>query len=81
MIFARTLAKLVILGSLACALLTPASPQPTLKEAFKGGFLIGAAINPSQFSEQDTRAAEIIKTQFNTISPENALKWQSVHPK
>lgn len=58
-----------------------AQNQPTLKEAFKDYFLIGAALNRNQIFEKDSRGAEIVKTQFNTISPENALKWASVHPK
>lgn len=53
----------------------------TLKEAFKKDFLIGASLNRAQFTEQDVKGAEIVKTQFNTISPENVLKWASVHPK
>jgi endo-1,4-beta-xylanase len=52
----------------------------TLKEAFKGDFLVGAAITERVFSDQDGRAAALVKAQFNTISPENTLKWQSVHP-
>lgn len=52
----------------------------TLKDAFKDDFLIGAAINQSQFEGDSPREAEIIKTQFNTISPENVLKWEAVHP-
>jgi len=55
--------------------------QTTLKDAFKDDFRIGAALNESDFEETDTRAAEIVKTQFNTISPENILKWGPVHPK
>lgn len=56
------------------------SAQTSLKEVFKDYFLIGAAMNRAQFSENDKKSAEIVKTQFNTISPENALKWESVHP-
>ena len=52
----------------------------TLKAAFKNDFLIGAAINRSQFFEEDQRGVPIIKAQFNSISPENVLKWESVHP-
>ncbi len=52
----------------------------TLKAAFKYDFLIGVAINRSQFSEEDQRGVPIIKAQFNSISPENVLKWESVHP-
>ena len=52
----------------------------TLKEAFKNDFCIGAAINQSQFEGDSPREAQIIQSQFNTISPENVLKWESVHP-
>ena len=51
-----------------------------LKEVFKNDFKIGAALNPRHFSEQDIRGAEIVKTNFNTITPENVLKWSLVHP-
>ncbi|HEX4351136.1 MAG TPA: endo-1,4-beta-xylanase, partial [Verrucomicrobiae bacterium] len=52
----------------------------TLKAAYKNDFLIGVAINRSQFSEEDQRGVPIIKAQFDSISPENVLKWESVHP-
>ena len=55
--------------------------QTTLKDAFKDHFLIGAALNRAQIFEKDKTGAKIVKTQFNTISPENILKWESVHPK
>jgi len=54
--------------------------QVTLKEVFREHFLVGAALNQTQFYEEDGRGAAIVKTQFNTISPENILKWESVHP-
>ncbi len=57
------------------------SAQTSLKEAFKDYFLIGAAMNKAQIFEKDSVGAGIVKTQFNTISPENTLKWESVHPK
>ena len=60
--------------------LAAASAQPSLKEAFKDHFLIGAALNENQFTERDTRGAAIVKAQFNTITPENVLKWASIHP-
>lgn len=62
----------------ACAV--NSSAQQTLKDAFKDCFLIGAALNRAQIYEEDGRAVNIIKTQFNTISPENILKWGLVHP-
>src|SRR5262249_17396997 len=53
----------------------------TLKAAFAKDFLIGASINRAQFFEEDKIGAAIVKKQFNTISPENVLKWASIHPK
>lgn len=55
--------------------------QVKLKEVFKDDFMIGAALNKSQFYSEDKIALPIIKKHFNTISPENILKWESVHPK
>jgi endo-1,4-beta-xylanase len=52
----------------------------TLQDAYRGIFRIGVALNQTQFEERDPRANPIIAAQFNTISPENALKWGSVHP-
>ena len=54
--------------------------KPVLKDVNKDSFLIGVAINQRQFSEQDARGVSIITSQFNSISPENVLKWESVHP-
>jgi len=75
---------MVMLMASGCSHPRPASTtraQPTLKEAFAGAFVIGAALNQSQFSEQDVRGAALVKAQFNAISPENILKWESVHPR
>jgi endo-1,4-beta-xylanase len=57
-----------------------AQQKQALKDAFKGSFLIGAAVNSATFTGKDEQAATLIKAQFNTISPENALKWEKVHP-
>ncbi|QJX48938.1 endo-1,4-beta-xylanase [Hymenobacter taeanensis] len=54
--------------------------QPTLKDAFKKDFYVGAALNYRQLNGQDAKATALIKQQFNTISPENLLKWGPVHP-
>ncbi|MEZ4703541.1 MAG: endo-1,4-beta-xylanase [Rhodothermales bacterium] len=54
--------------------------QPTLKRTLEPYFMVGAALNESQFSERDRRDADLVARHFNTITPENALKWQYVHP-
>ena len=56
-----------------------AAKDETLKGNFHGLFRVGVAINAAQFEERDLAADAIIEEQFNTISPENALKWQSLH--
>jgi endo-1,4-beta-xylanase len=70
---------------LALIVLTAAAVQgqttSTLKDAYRGIFRIGAAVNQAQFEERDARGNQIIAAQFNTIGPENTLKWQSVHPR
>ncbi|HEX6717063.1 MAG TPA: endo-1,4-beta-xylanase, partial [Pyrinomonadaceae bacterium] len=43
-------------------------------------FKIGAALNRRQIFEEDERGTEIVRTHFNTITPENILKWALVHP-
>ncbi|MGD0682853.1 MAG: endo-1,4-beta-xylanase [Terracidiphilus sp.] len=57
-----------------------AQAPTSLKEAYRGDFVIGAAINSAQITGQDNSGDAIIVTQFNSISPENCLKWENIHP-
>lgn len=59
---------------------TSAATEATLKDAFRDHFLVGAALNGRQFTGADARGAGIVTAQFNTITPENILKWQYIHP-
>jgi endo-1,4-beta-xylanase len=60
----------------------PPSPAPTtLKDAFAGAFLVGAAINGRQINGADVSGDTLIARHFNSISPENALKWESIEPR
>lgn len=69
------------IASLLVASFTSAAQAPvTLQQAYKGDFYIGAAINAAQITGQDARGDALIAAQFNSISPENALKWENVHP-
>lgn len=69
-----------LIVSLALTVNANAQTQPSLKDAYKGCFLVGAALNPAQFTGQNQPEDAIIEAQFNTISPENVLKWELVHP-
>jgi endo-1,4-beta-xylanase len=57
------------------------SGQPALKDAYSKDFLIGVAVNQSQCAGQDKQGDSIIKANFDSITPENVLKWEFVHPK
>ena len=73
----RTLA---LAGTLAVALAASAQQPTSLKQAFKGDFYVGAAIDRAQAEGQDPIGDPIVASQFNSISPENDLKWIIVHP-
>jgi len=58
----------------------PLHAQTTLKDAYQGSFWIGAALNRAIYTDRDATGAALVKSQFSSITPENDLKWQSVHP-
>ena len=68
--------SLVLTIAMSCA-----AADTTLKDAFKDRFLVGAALNQWQFTDKAPRETAIVLQQFNSISPENVLKWESVHPR
>jgi endo-1,4-beta-xylanase len=55
--------------------------QPALKDAYAGKFLIGAALNDGVVSGRDAGATAIVAQQFNTITAENVMKWEVIHPR
>ena len=56
------------------------SEQPALKDVFKNDFYIGAALSLNQISGNEPDAIALVEKHFNTITPENILKWEEVHP-
>jgi endo-1,4-beta-xylanase len=71
--------KLVFASALALGVALQGA-EPALKDLVPKGMLIGAAINRAQSDEQDKVSDAIVEREFNTISPENILKWGLVHP-
>ncbi len=69
-----------VLCVLLCGAFPVASQQGALKDAFKDSFMIGAALNRRQIFEEDKLGVSIVRTHFNSITPENILKWALVHP-
>lgn len=72
--------KRLALLLLAAGIVQGQTARPALKDAYKGLFHIGAALNTAQFEDRDPLSDPIIESQFDTISPENDLKWQLIHP-
>lgn len=60
-----------------CAEPLPADEVSSLSDAFAAHFRVGVAV--SGFTFQDAPSVELISTHFNHLSPENLLKWSSVH--
>lgn len=77
----RILRRLVLAVVATTVLVAEAQAPVTLKEAYQKAFAIGAAVNSAQFTGQDVRGAALVKVQFNSITPENALKWENIHPR
>jgi len=78
---ASALAALALAGCAPRRASPPAPVPATLKAALAGRFLVGAAINAEVFSGRDTAGARLVREQFSSVTPENALKWESLHPR
>ena len=53
---------------------------PALQDVFKTDFLIGGALNLSLVTGRDPNGAALAVKHFSTVTAENDLKWQRVHP-
>ncbi len=51
-----------------------------LKDALKGKFLIGVAINSDQITEKDTKSNTLINKHFNSVVAENCMKSEIIQP-
>ncbi|MHC5145157.1 MAG: endo-1,4-beta-xylanase, partial [Planctomycetota bacterium] len=68
---------ILLLALTACA---QAVAEPALKDVFADDFLVGAALNEDQIYGKTPEETALIIKHYNTITPENILKWESVHP-
>lgn len=75
-------AALLVLTAAGCEKTAPpADEAPALKNAFEGAFLIGAAMNLAHINGEDAQGIALIKSHFNSITPENHTKWEHIHPR
>jgi len=72
----RIIRSLAWIGCLT--LVVPSSPQTLRETAERPGMLIGAAVRPEQLSEP--LYAATLAREFNMLEPEDAMKWEVVHP-
>src|ERR1700690_3540900 len=74
-------ARFVLITALVTVPLSmPLCAQTALKDAYHDSFRIGAALHRAVFTGGDAGGASLVQAQFDTISPENDLKWEAIHP-
>jgi endo-1,4-beta-xylanase len=75
----KTIAALVV-GLLIAADATAADP-PALKEVFADAFRVGAAVGTRHvLAGAESPELKLVALHYNTITPENLLKWAEIHP-
>lgn len=57
-----------------------AQNKPTLKEVFNDDFLMGVALGTEHILERNKKANDLILREFNSITPENIMKSEVIHP-
>ncbi len=55
--------------------------QSNLKDVFKDHYYIGVALNNNHVFGRDPESVELVKKHFNSITAENSMKWERIHPK
>jgi endo-1,4-beta-xylanase len=72
--------KVLTLAPLALLLSAQSPNSESLKDIFEDSFHIGVAVNAWQVNSADEKVSSLIASQFNSLSSENGLKWERVHP-
>jgi endo-1,4-beta-xylanase len=71
---------LLLLTTTLALLLPSGAGEPTLRSVFKDDFTVGVALNGWLVSGRNPQAAELAAAQFNSLTAENDMKWQMIHP-
>ena len=80
-IFITFICGLICLIGCANKLVSEPSNKLSLGAHFKDLFYLGEAINENTILGLDPKSATIVNSEFNTITPENSLKWMFIQPK
>jgi endo-1,4-beta-xylanase len=74
-------ALLALVAGAALAAGVRAQRATTLKEAYRGAFRVGTAVNEAIVSGADSATRRIVLAQFNAITAENVMKAERVNPR
>lgn len=58
-----------------------AAVQTGLKDAFKGTFLIGTAVDGRTVNDPTAPLAQLVAREFDAITPTNMMKWGPIEPR
>ena len=74
--------KIFIFLFVSIPLFACSQEKESLKEKFADYFLIGATINQEDYQliDKDKKILEIVSEDFNSLTPENSMKWMHSHP-
>lgn len=78
--FTILLASILMIGCGEKKVTPEIKKELSLKEAFKNDFLIGSAVNDNLISKKDSLGQQILLSEYNTITPENSMKWMFMEP-
>ncbi|MFY0686393.1 MAG: endo-1,4-beta-xylanase [Cyclobacteriaceae bacterium] len=59
---------------------TEQKTPPTLRSSFSTSFEIGAALGKAQIDKTNEKESALIKREFSSLTPENCMKWERIHP-
>ncbi len=74
----RRVILFVFVAAAFCLGFGAGSEQSLREAASRSGMLVGTAVRPAQLSEP--AYASTLAREFNMLEPEDALKWEVVHP-
>ncbi len=72
--------KKSLLVSICISVSLGVTAQTSLKDAYQRNFTMGVAMGASHILEKDNRAQKLIKREFNSVTPENHMKCENIHP-
>lgn len=77
-LLAMTGAATTLAATIKAQAAVKASAATGLREAYKDDFLMGAALSASIIKQQDPILMTLVNKEFNSITPENCMKWGEV---